>query len=102
MTTRRTFLIATGTLTAAAATGRVAYAQTARLVETDPQAVSLGYRHDTNKVDKVKHPKHAATQNCANCALYQGKASDKWGGCPLFPGKQVSANGWCSAWVKKA
>jgi hypothetical protein len=24
------------------------------------------------------------------------------GPCPLFPGKQVSAKGWCSAWAKKA
>jgi hypothetical protein len=102
MTTRRFFLIATGALTAAAATGRVAYAQSARLAEADPQAVALGYRHDTGKVDKAKYPKHAATQNCANCALYQGKAGEKWGGCPIFPGKQVSANGWCSAWGKKA
>jgi hypothetical protein len=33
--------------------------------------------------------------------LYQGKASDAWGGCPLFAGKQVSGKGWCSAYAKK-
>jgi hypothetical protein len=34
--------------------------------------------------------------------LYQGKAADKAGGCPLFAGKQVAGKGWCSAWAKKA
>ena len=41
-------------------------------------------------------------RDCANCALYQGKAGDAAGACPLFAGKQVSAKGWCSAWAKKA
>ena len=67
-----------------------------------PQAVALGYKADTTKVDAKKFPKHAATQNCANCALFQGKAGDKAGGCPLFAGKTVTATGWCSAWAKKA
>jgi len=77
-------------------------AQGAPLAETDPQAVALGYKADTTKVDAKKFPKHAATQNCANCALFQAKAGDKTGGCPLFAGKSVTANGWCSAWAKKA
>jgi hypothetical protein len=38
---------------------------------------------------------------CNNCALYQGKGTDAWGGCPLFSGRQVAGKGWCSAWVKK-
>ena len=79
-----------------------ALAQAALLAETDPQAVALGYKADTTKVDAAKYPKHAATQNCANCALYQGKAGDAAGGCPLFAGKQVAGKGWCSAWAKKA
>mgnify|MGYP003333293237 CR=1 FL=1 len=41
-------------------------------------------------------------QNCGNCALFQGKASDASGGCPLFAGKKVSTKGWCSAYNKKA
>ena len=72
------------------------------LAETDAQAVALGYRADTTKVDAKKFPKHEASQNCANCSLYQGKAGDATGGCPLFAGKVVAKNGWCSAWVKKA
>jgi len=70
--------------------------------ETDPQAVALGYRADTTKVDTKKFPKHEASQTCGNCQLYQGKPADATGGCPLFAGKVVAKNGWCSAWVKKA
>jgi hypothetical protein len=96
---RRTFL-----LTLAASGGAlhsVAHAQ-AMVDEKDAQAVALGYVADPKKVDNKKYPKFATTQNCANCALYQGKATDKAGGCPLFAGKQVAAAGWCSAWAKKA
>jgi len=34
--------------------------------------------------------------------LFQGKASDASGGCPLFAGKKVATKGWCSAYAKKA
>jgi hypothetical protein len=76
-------------------------AQPARIDEKDPQAVALGYRHDTNQVDKAKFPRHAASQRCDNCQLYQAKATDPWGGCPLFGARQVAGPGWCSAWVRK-
>ncbi len=97
---RRTFLLqvaAAGTALAASQ----AHAQ-AKLDEKDPQAVGLGYVADTKKADAKKYPKHTAEQKCNNCALYQGKASDAWGGCPLFGAKQVAGAGWCSAWAKKA
>ena len=74
----------------------------AKLEETDAQATSLGYKHDASKVDVKKFPKYAAGQTCNNCALYQGKATDPWAGCPLFGAKQVNGKGWCSAWAKKA
>ena len=74
----------------------------AKLDEKDPQAVALGYVADTTKADAKKYPKHAASQMCSNCALYQGKPSDAAGACPLFAGKLVAAKGWCSAWAKKA
>jgi hypothetical protein len=84
-----------------AALASTAQAQ-AMLDEKDGQAVALGYLADAKRVDAKKFPKFAAGQNCANCALYQGKAADKAGGCPLFAGKQVAGAGWCSAWAKKA
>jgi hypothetical protein len=74
----------------------------ALLDEKDAQAVALGYVADAKRVDTKKFPKFVAGQNCTNCALYQGKATDKAGGCPLFGAKQVAGAGWCSAWAKKA
>ena len=97
--TRRTFfmtLAAGCTLLSSAAHGQ------AKVDEKDPQAVALGYLADATKVDAKKYTKYAAGQVCNNCALYQAKASDAWGGCPLFAGKQVAGKGWCSAWAKKA
>ncbi len=91
-------VVATGAATIVATQVRAQ----AKLEETDAQASSLGYKHDTTKVDGKKYPKHDAAQTCSNCALYQGKAADAWGGCPLFAGKQVNGKGWCSAWAKKA
>ena len=96
---RRVFLMAVAT--ASAAIGVNAQAQ-ALVDEKDAQAAALGYVADTKRVDAKKYPKHAATQNCTNCALYQGKPTDKAGGCALFGGKQVAGPGWCSAWAKKA
>jgi High potential iron-sulfur protein len=71
------------------------------LDEKDAQAVALGYVADTTKADAKKYTKHSKDQLCSNCQLYTGKAGDKAGPCSLFAGKQVAANGWCSAWVKK-
>jgi len=101
MQSRRQFIQIVPVAGAALLAGREAFAQ-AKLEESDPQAKALGYAADATKVDKAKQPKYAAGQSCANCQLYQGKASDAAGGCPLFGGKQVAAKGWCSAWVKKA
>ena len=96
---RRVFLITLAASGAALATR----AQAQALVdEKDAQAAALGYVADAKRVDVKKYPKFAAGQNCANCALYQGKATDKAAGCPLFAGKQVAGPGWCSAWAKKA
>lgn len=97
---RRVFMMHTLAGVGAVALSSRARAQ-AMLAETDAQAVGLGYKADSTKVDKAKYPKHAATQLCSNCALYAGKPTDAAGGCPLFPGKQVAGKGWCSAWAKK-
>ena len=98
-TNRRVFLMQVAACgTAFAAT---AHAQANKVDMKDPQAVALAYMEDTAKVDNKKFPKHANDQKCTNCALYQGKATDAWGGCPLFGTKQVAGPGWCSAWVKK-
>ncbi|MEO6408669.1 MAG: high-potential iron-sulfur protein, partial [Burkholderiaceae bacterium] len=72
---RRTFMFQVAAAGAGAlATGHT-LAQT-KLEENDPQAVALGYKHDSTKVDKAKYPKHEATQKCNNCQLFQGKPAD--------------------------
>ncbi len=100
---RRIFVLQSVIGAGALATAHLARAQTPpMLLESDAQAMTLGYKADATKADKAKFPNYAAGQNCANCALYQGKATDAAGGCPLFAGKQVAGKGWCSAWAKKA
>ncbi len=99
-TNRRVFIMQLAAGSSLLAAG-AAQAQ-AKIDEKDPQATAVGYLHDTTKVDAKKHPKHNKAQKCSNCQLYQGKASDAWGGCPLFAGKQVAGNGWCTAYAKKA
>ena len=95
---RRVFLITAAATGAGLGTGAAAQAM---LDEKDPQAVALGYVADAKRVDTKKHPKYAPGQTCANCALYQGKPTDKTAPCPLFAGKHVAGPGWCSAWAKR-
>ena len=97
---RRVFMLQLAAGSAVLATG-AAQAQ-AKLDEGDAQATAVGYKHDTTKVDAKKYPKHDKAQKCSNCQLFQGKAADAWGGCPLFGAKQVAGAGWCSAYAKKA
>ncbi len=68
------------------------------VAETDPMAAALGYKADATKADK----RTDTTALCSNCTHYTGKPGEASGPCALFQGKLVSANGWCSAWLKKA
>ncbi len=95
-------------LSAAAAAGyfmqdsRKAMAQDPpHLSEDDPMAQSLKYTHDASTVDPATRKNPAADQNCANCALIQGKDGDAWRPCQIFPGKLVNAAGWCDVWAPK-
>jgi hypothetical protein len=101
--TRRVFMLqlAAGG-SAVAASQAMAQAALPRLDEKDPQAAALGYAADTTKVDAKKFAKHTKDQKCSNCQVYTGKPNEPAGPCPIFAGKAVTANGWCSAWVKKA
>jgi formylmethanofuran:tetrahydromethanopterin formyltransferase len=96
---RRVFLLTVAASTSALSAGVRAQSL---VNDKDPQAQALGYVADASKVDTKKYPKFVAGQNCTNCSLYQGKATDKAAACALFPGKLVAGPGWCSAWVKKA
>jgi hypothetical protein len=97
---RRVFMLVAGAISATAAAS-LARAQT-HLDEKDPQAAALGYVEDSARADEKKFPKHAASQNCASCALGQFKTGESYANCTLFAGKQVNAKGWCSAFVKRA
>ena len=72
-TNRRVFMMQVA-LGSTALAAQQAMAQ-AMVNEKDPQAAALGYAADTTKVDAKKFPKHAASQKCNNCALYQAKAT---------------------------
>jgi hypothetical protein len=62
----------------------------AMLSADDPTAKALAY------TDKST----TAGQSCANCMLYQGGTAAS-GPCPIFPGKDVAATGWCKSWAAK-
>ena len=40
-----------------------------------------------------------AGQACKNCALYSDTDDAQWGGCSIFPGKLVNADGWCNVYA---
>jgi hypothetical protein len=72
-----------------------------RITERDPQAQSLGYRHDATTVDATAYERYEAGQACSNCLLFQGAEGDEWGLCSIFPGREVKATGWCNVYAPK-
>ncbi|EHQ51865.1 High potential iron-sulfur protein [Ectothiorhodospira sp. PHS-1] len=70
-----------------------------RLSEDDPAAQALNYVHDASAA--AGHPAYEEGQTCLNCLLYSDASAQDWGPCSVFPGKLVSANGWCTAWVAR-
>jgi hypothetical protein len=96
--TRRDFIKLTVTGLAAATLASGASAEAQMLSEEDPTAKALKYVADATKA--TARTDQAAT--CANCLQFKGVPGAADGPCGLFPGKSVSAGGWCSAWAKKA
>ena len=98
---RRRFIKLTAIGLAAAPFANVLSSGTARaaemLSESDPQAVALKY-----KADATQSERQDDTHLCSNCNFYTGADGETSGPCALFPGKLVAADGWCTAWVKKA
>jgi len=60
----------------------------------DPAAKARGYVDDASTSTAAP-----AGRACKNCALYAGADGSTQGPCSVFPGKQVKAAGWCSAWA---
>jgi hypothetical protein len=98
---RRQFMIFTAAGAASLALNGKVQAQ-AMLSLTDPQAIAMGYVTDHLNVDKKRYPKFVAGSHCGSCQIYQSTPDSTFGPCPLFPGKQVAGNGWCSAFQQKA
>ena len=96
-TSRRRFLTIAGAGVAALPLAGLVRVQTVgagempKLSPDDPTAKALGYIHASTMAD----------QKCNNCNFWQG-GDAQWGGCTLFPGKDVNAQGWCKSWIKKA
>lgn len=101
MTNRRVFILQSFVASSVLAHG-AANASNPMMDDTTDKAKVMGYVSDTTKANKAKYPKHNETQTCSGCSLWQGKAGDASGNCPLYPGNQTAAKGWCSAYVKKA
>lgn len=102
---RRSFLATAAVAASAALLGmRPRSAQAAgeslpHLSESDPLAKSLGYQSNATKVDKSKFPTYKAGDRCGECRFFQGTAGQKsgYGGCQIFAGYSVSADGWCAS-----
>ncbi len=96
--TRRSFLCTLGTgaiaisLSTLTRQGIALAAETPQLGLEDPTAKALEYVHESPD----------AAQLCSGCQLYTGSADAEWGPCAIFPGKLVSARGWCKSWIAKA
>ena len=52
------------------------------------------------KALQYKHVSETVGSACRVCVLYQG-AQAETGPCPIFPGQEVKATGWCSAFTPK-
>jgi High potential iron-sulfur protein len=105
---RRRFITLVGTTGAAVLVGarpNLGFAQGGGLPHvspSDPTAQALGYTEDASKVDKSKFTAYKPGAHCATCNFFQGKASDSYGPCQIFPGKAVAAAGWCASHSPKA
>lgn len=105
--TRRAFLrsvvLGAATLPWLRATDILAAEALPRLAEADEAAKALGYVEEVSKLDASKKPNFKKGSNCANCTLYQNaQEKDGYAPCSAFPGKTVSAKGWCRVWVAKS
>lgn len=66
--------------------------------------VSFAAKNDAMRAAMKYKDTPEGANNCANCGQFvPGKTAKDLGGCKVFAGDtEVSPNGWCAAWVKKA
>lgn len=91
MTTRRIWLKAAAG--AAVAAPLAALSSRAFAAKNDALRGALKYQDKPNGANQ-----------CSNCMHFvPGKTAKDLGGCKIIPtDTEISPNGWCSAWVKKA
>lgn len=102
---RRSFLATAAVAASAALVGlkppsaRAAGESLPHLSESDPLAKSLGYQSSAQSVDKSKFPTYKAGERCGMCRFFQGTPAEKsgYGGCQIFAGYSVNADGWCAS-----
>ena len=92
---RRDFLKLSGTSLIGLTLGGVALRANAQ------DLPKLDVEDATAKALKYVHNSEVEGAKCSNCMYIQGADGAEWRPCALFPGKAVSANGWCTAYVKK-
>ncbi|HEY2037007.1 MAG TPA: high-potential iron-sulfur protein [Steroidobacteraceae bacterium] len=107
---RRSFLATAAVAASAALVGlkppsaRAAGENLPHLSASDPLAKSLGYQENAKNVDKSKFPTYKAGERCGECRFFQGTAgqSSGYGGCQIFAGYSVNAQGWCASFNAKS
>lgn len=72
-------------------------AELPHLTDADPTAKAMNYVDDAAA---SKNALYKAGSTCANCQFYNGPDVG-FGTCQLFPGKAVSAKGWCTSYTPK-
>jgi High potential iron-sulfur protein len=55
----------------------------AKVSESDPVALAVGYKEDATKAPNRKDPKAV----CSNCNLYSGQSGASDGACSIFSGR---------------
>jgi hypothetical protein len=65
----------------------------------DSAASALGFVTDASGAGS--NPLYKKGQRCASCMHFLGKQSDATGGCDIYAGRWVPADGWCSAWSQR-
>ena len=100
---RRSFLATAAVAASAAVVGLKPPAARAadlpHLSASDPLAKSLGYQDSAKSVDKSKFPTYKAGERCGECRFFQGTPGQAsgYGGCQIFAGYSVNAQGWCAS-----
>lgn len=70
------------------------------LETTDAAASALGFVTQASAASS--NPVYRKGQHCASCMHFRGKPSDATGGCDIYAGRSVPAEGWCIAWTLRS